>query len=189
MSRMRVPLAATVLLAVLGASGRADVPRGQDPGRKMTEYELKAELLFNFAKYVEWPAAAFEQKDSPLVIGIVGADPFGPVLEKTLKDRLAQDRKFQIVRFQDASEIRPPCHILFIPKTEKAPDEILRKVEGWPTLTVGESAGFAASGGAVNIRIEKERPRLEINTEVAERAKLKIQARLLKLATLVKTEK
>lgn len=188
MSWMRGPLAATVLLAALGASGRADELPGQDPGRKMTEYELKAEFLFNFAKYIEWPATAFEKKETPISIAVVGTDPFGPALEKTLKDRLAQDRKFSIARYRDAGEIRS-CHILFVPKTEKSREEILRKVEGWPTLTVGETEGFAASGGAVNILIEKDRPRLEINTEVAERAKLTIQARLLKLATLVKTGK
>lgn len=156
--------------------------------RKMPEYELKAGFLYNFAKYVEWPGDAFENKESPISVGVIGKDPFGDLLEKTLKDRQAQDRKFTIVRYPGPAELKP-CHILFIPKTEKARAEILKKIENWPTLTVGEAEGFAAKGGAVNILIEKDRPRLEINPEVAEKAKLTIQARLLKLATLVRTEK
>jgi hypothetical protein len=161
----------------------------QDPPKKMPEYELKAGFLYNFARYVEWPADAFEKAESPITIGVVGEDPFGPALEKTLKDREAQERKFSIVRFREAADVRR-CHILFIPKSEKQRTaDILKAIEGWPTLTVGETDGFAASGGAVNILIEKERPRLEINPEVAEKAKLTIQARLLKLATVVKTEK
>jgi len=175
-------MVAAVMFCASLASG------SQDPGRKMTEYELKAGFLYNFAKYVEWPAASFEKADSPIRIGVVGADPFGAVLDRTLKDRTAQERKFEIVRFTEPEDLQS-CHILFIPRTEKRRDDITRKIEGWATLTVGESAGFAATGGIVNILIEKEKPRLEINPEAAELAKLKIQARLLKLATLVKTEK
>jgi hypothetical protein len=179
--RGRRILAAAFLLAVAAAP--------QDPAKKMPEYELKAGFLYNFAKYVEWPADAFEKPDTPISIGIVGTDPFGPALEKTLKDRSAQDRKFSITRFRDAAEIKR-CHILFIPKTEKRRvADILKKVEAWPSLTVGEEEEFARSGGAVNILIEEEKPRLEVNPDAAEKAKLKIHARLLKLATIVKPEK
>lgn len=176
------------VLAAALTLGAAAPPELQDAGKKMPEYEMKAEFLYNFAKYVDWPADAFEKDETPITIAIVGTDPFGQVLEKTLKDRQAQDRRFSIVRFRDAGELKP-CHILFVPKTEKTRADILKKVQGWPTLTVGEAEGFAQSGGAVSILIERERPRLQINLEVAEKAKLTIQARLLKLATLVKTEK
>jgi hypothetical protein len=189
MSLGRGSLAVAAILSILASSGRPGEADRQDPGRKMTEYELKAGFLYNFGKYVEWPADAFEAKETPISIGVVGTDPFGPALEKTLKDREAQDRKFTILRFRDAGEIKR-CHILFVPKTEKPRfPAILKAVEAWPTLTVGETEGFAETGGAVNILIEKERPRLEINPDAAERAKLTIQARLLKLATLVKSEK
>ena len=181
-------LAAMFLLAVASAAGATDLPGLQDPGKKMPEYELKAGFLYNFAKYVEWPAEAFEKPDTPITIGIVGADPFGPSLEKTLKDRTAQDRKFSILRFPDAASIRR-CHLLFIPRTEKSRlADILKRIEGWPTLTVGEEEGFAKAGAAVNILIEKDKPRLEVNPDAAERVKLTIQARLLKLATIVKSE-
>ncbi|HZL72358.1 MAG TPA: YfiR family protein [Planctomycetota bacterium] len=179
-----------VLWTVFLAGAIVDAaPAPQEPVKKMPEYELKAGFLYNFGKYVEWPADAFEKPESPITIGILGADPFGPALEKTLKDREAQDRKFSVSRFRDLGDVRR-CHILFVPKSEKGRlPEILRAIEGWPTLTVGESENFAASGGAVNILIEKDRPRLEINPDVAEKAKLTIQAKLLKLATIVKTEK
>jgi len=181
---------AAAFLVFVGATGRAaEAPAPQDPVKQMPEYELKAGFLYNFAKYVEWPADAFEKADTPISIGVVGADPFGPALERTLKDRAAQDRKFSILRFRDAGDLKR-CHILFIPRTEKArlPD-ILKRIEGWPVLTVGEEEGFAKSGGAVNILIEQDKPRLEVNPDAAERAKLTIHARLLKLATIVKPEK
>jgi len=174
---------------ILAAAFLFGVAAAQDSAKKMPEYELKAGFLYNFARYVEWPADAFEKPDTPISIGIVGTDPFGPTLEKYLKDRTAQDRKFTVARFRDPGEIRR-CHILFIPKTEKPRfADILKKVEGWPALTVGESEGFAKSGGAVNILIEQDKPRLEVNPDAAEQAKLTIHARLLKLATIVKPEK
>lgn len=154
----------------------------------MPEYELKVNFLYNFAKYVKWPDGAFEKKDSPIQIAVIGKDPFGDLLEKTLKDREAQNRKFTIARYASLDDLKP-CHILFIPKTLKDRAEILKKIDGWPTLTVGEAEGFAANGGAVNILIDKDRARLEINQEAAEKAKLTIHAKLLKLATLVKSEK
>lgn len=190
MSIARGPLGAAAFLAALAFSSRADGgPAPQESDRKMPEYELKAGFLYNFAKYVEWPASAFEKAETPIVIGIVGTDPFGTVLEKTLKDRTAQDRKFTLTRFKDARDSLS-CHLLFVPKAEKPRlADIFKRVEGRSTLTVGEDVGFAKAGGMVNILIEEGRPRLEINTEASDRAKLTIQARLLKLATIVKTEK
>jgi len=173
---------AALLLALVAAAP-------QEPAKKLPEYVVKAGFLYNFAKYVEWPADAFEKPETPISIGVVGADPFGQELDKTLKDKTAQDRRFVIQRYRDAAALQR-CHILFIPKSEKARvPEILKKLEEWPTLTVGEEETFAKAGGAVNILIEKERPRLEVNPEVAEKAKLTISAKLLKLATIVKSEK
>ena len=176
---IRRRLAPAALLLALVAAGP------QEPAKKLPEYVVKAGFLYNFAKYVEWPAEAFEKPETPITIGIVGADPFGQELDKTLKDKTAQDRHFVIQRYRDVAAIQR-CHILFIPKSEKARmAEIFKRVEDWPTLTVGEEESFAKAGGAVNILIERERPRLEMNPDVAEKAKLTISAKLLKLATIV----
>src|SRR5204862_187135 len=125
-----------------------------------------------FAKYVEWPAGAFENADTPITIGIVGADPFGDNLEKILKNKTAKGRPFAIQRFRDSSGIQR-CHILFVPRSEKEHfQEILKQIETWPVLTVGEDEGFSRGGGTTNILIEKEKPRLEVNPDAAEKAKL-----------------
>ncbi|HEY3225550.1 MAG TPA: YfiR family protein [Planctomycetota bacterium] len=188
--RRRLPPAlAAILLGLIGAGPSVRTSAGQDQSKKLPEYVVKAGFLYNFAKYVEWPADAFEKREAPIVIGVVGADPFGQDLDKTLKDKTAQDRPFAIQRFRDAAALQR-CHILFVPKSEKARmAEILKKLDEWPTLTVGEEEGFAKAGGAVNILIERERPRLEVNPDAAEKAKLTISAKLLKLATIVKSEK
>jgi len=155
----------------------------------LPEYVVKAGFLYNFAKYVEWPADAFDNAASPIVVGIVGNDPFGEEIDKALKNKVVKERAFSVVRYRELADLKR-CHILFIPKSERGRlQDILKQTETWPILTVGEDEGFAKAGGTVNILIEKEKPRLEVNPEAADKARLTINSKLLKLATIVRTSK
>src|SRR5882672_1051320 len=174
-----------VMLGVfqLGAASTSGLELHQDAGT-LPEYVVKAGFLFNFAKYVDWPAESFEKTDSPISIGIVGADPFGEDLDKTLRNKTVKERGFTIRRYPESGDIKP-CHILFIPRTENGRlPEIFKKLDSWAVLTVGEDEGFIKSGGIVNILIEKEKPRLEVNPEAAEKARLTINSKFLKVATI-----
>src|SRR6185369_15205222 len=175
-----------VLSLALALAAAASPARSQE-AQALPEYVVKAGFLFNFAKYVEWPADACEQADSPITIGIVGADPFGDGLEKTLKNKTVRNRTFVVLRFPERADLQR-CHILFIPRTERENlPAILKQIEAWPTLTVGEDEGFSRAGGTTNILIEKEKPRLEVNPEAAEKARLTIDPKLLKVAAIVRT--
>jgi hypothetical protein len=178
------------LVLGMGQSGAASTA-GLEPRQvqALPEYVVKAGFLFNFAKYVEWPPDAFEKADSPISIGIVGADPFGEELDKALRNKMVKERGFAIHRFPEPSAIKT-CHILFTPRTENGRlAEILKKVDSLAILTVGEDEGFIKGGGVVNILIEKEKPRLEVNPEAAEKAHLTINSKLLKAATIVRVGK
>src|SRR6266540_559322 len=159
---MRLLVLVLTLSAELEAADPAPPPpKGQEEVENLPEYVSKAGFLYNFAKYVEWPEEAFENAAAPISIGIVGPDPFGEDLEKTLKNKTVKDRSFTIHRFRDPAEIRR-CHILFVPRSEKARvGEILKKIDGWPVLTVGEEAEFCRKGGSINVLIEKNKPKLE----------------------------
>jgi len=177
-------LSAAILALAVGAGAGP-----QDQSGKMPEYVVKAGFLYNFAKYVDWPEGAFEKADTPIAIGIVGKDPFGEALEKTLKNKTVKDRPFTILRFTGPADIQR-CHILFVARSEKERmAEVFKKVDALPVLTVGEELGFCPAGGAISILIEKEKPRLEVNPDAAETAKLTINSKLLKVATIVKTSK
>jgi hypothetical protein len=168
-------------------TGSAAVP--QEAPQTLPEYVVKAGFLFNFAKYVEWPAEAFERAESPITIGIVGADPFGEGLEKALKNKTVRNRPFVVVRFPERADLQR-CHILFIPRTEHEHlPAILKAVQAWPVLTVGEEEGFSRAGGTTNILIENEKPRLEVNPDAAEKARLTIDPKLLKVAAIVRSAK
>ncbi len=168
-----------LFLGLLGAGQEQELP----------EYVLKAGFIFNFAKYVEWPAEAFEGPATPIRIGVAGQDPFGGILERTLKDKAVNGRGFTIDRFKEAADIKR-CHILFVARADKDRlAAVLERAREPGVLTVGEDRGFAQSGGVVSILIEEGKPKLEVNLEAAQERKVTINAKLLKVAVLVRPDK
>lgn len=143
---------------------------------------MKAVFLVNFTKFVEWPPEAFPSPGAALVIGVLGEDPFGPLLDQAAEGESAAGRPLAVKRFRSLAALEP-CHVLFIAESQEGRlAEILHHVRAAPTLTVADMDGFAARGGAVQFRREGGRLRFEIRPEAAERVRLKVSARLLGLA-------
>lgn len=146
------------------------------------EYEVKAAFLYNFAKFVEWPALP---NGAPFRVCVAGADPFGPTLENALRGRVLDGRWLEVrrpQRLEDASN----CQILFIGSMDRLHlDELLGQIRDRPVLTVGEGHQFSQSGGMIAFRIENQRLRFEINREAADRAHLRLSSKLLSLAATV----
>ncbi len=153
---------------------------GQDAS---LEYQVKAAYLFNFTKFVEWPAAALPDGE-PLTICVAGENPFGPTLDATIRGESVNGRPLQ------ARAAQPPagCHVVFVPRGVDAA-AALRPFRSLPALTVGESDGFLRRGGMINFVIDDGRVRFEINQEAAERAHVRISSRLLRLARPIDTRR
>ncbi len=159
---------------------------------------IKAALIYKFVKFVEWPEARFDRSSSPIVIGVVGKDPFGSILDKTFKGKRHGKRKFKLVRFPTPERIKD-CHILFVPSAEaKNIKKVNERVRGKSVLMIGDWAGFANQGGIINFYLEKTKDKdgeeavtnkFEINNDEAKRQKIKISSQLLKLARSVKDKK
>ena len=148
-----------------------------------TEYQIKAAFLFNFAKFVEWPPAAFAEATSPMVIGILGENPFGDDLERTIRGKTINNRPLVIKEFRSPAEATN-CHVLFISTSEKQRlPEILKSLHGTSVLTVGETDRFIETGGMINFVAEGNKIRFQINEVAAESAGLKISSKLLSLAS------
>ena len=146
--------------------------------------ELKAVFLFNFAQFVEWPAGAFPNADAPLVIGVLGADPFGKTLDDVLRNERARNRRLALERYKRLTEIEQ-CHVLYISKSEQAHmDEILNAFRNKPVLTVAETQDFARDGGIIQL-ITDRKVRLRINLKAAKAAGLTISAKMLQLAEVI----
>ena len=152
------------------------------------EYPVKLAVLYNFTKFVEWPTDSFRDPGAPLAICIVGHDPFSPDLEGDLRTRTAAGHPVE-VRTLRPTDTLSVCHMVFIPVTEKdQADRIVKGLKGSSTLTVGESEGFAALGGIINLTVEGSTVHFEVNRLAAERAGLKISSKLLSLAKIVKEQ-
>jgi len=182
-----------ILIAILGmtlnGTPLAYAQTGDAPDS--SEYLIKAGFIYNFAKFVEWPSAAFAQPDSPIVIGVLGTDPFGTVLDRLVQDKKIGQRGFVVRRYKwgkdlkDLKDLRD-CKILFVSASEKAhADEIIQLVKWLPILTVGETPGFAERGGVIRFTVEDNRVRFEVNVDAAHQADLNISSRLLTLAKII----
>jgi hypothetical protein len=148
---------------------------------KFSEYEIKAAFLFNFMQFVEWPADASTNAEAPLLIGVLGEDPFGSMLEKTIQGETLHGRPLAIKRTQQITDLKD-CHLIFICRNEKAHlTEILGALRGCPALTVSDVEPFCRHGGMIGLINEGGRIRFEINQAAAEQCKLKISSKLLRL--------
>lgn len=150
-----------------------------------TEYEVKAAFVYNFARFVEWPTGTFDATGNRLVIGVLGKDPFGPVLDAAVGDKKVAGNDLVVRRFPSLESLEP-CQILFVAADEqKQFAEIVAALRGAAVLTVSESEGFLESGGIINLRLDEQKVRFEINAAMADQVGLKISSQLLKLAVRV----
>jgi hypothetical protein len=177
----RLGCGAWVLAAWLSLGG-PDLPAQTAVSK---EYQVKAAFLFNFIQFVEWPPAAFPEKATPLVIGVLGEDPFKGFLGEMLRDEQVGKRPLRIEYYRRGEEIQQ-CHILFISNSEsRRLEQVLGKLKNRSILTVGESESFAANGGMINFIMEGSKIRFRINNEAARAASLTISSKLLRLAEVV----
>jgi hypothetical protein len=153
---------------------------------RVSEYEVKAAFLFNFAKFVEWPAGATQDTSCCFYIGILGRDPFGPVLDRLIGSKNVKNKKILIRRFNDPCDLEF-CHLLFISNSERPNWNAIReKLRGARTLTVGEMEGFTDNRGMIQFVMIDDRVHFLINADAAENAGLKLSSKLLNLAVGVK---
>jgi uncharacterized protein DUF4154 len=151
------------------------------------EYQVKAVFLFNFAQFVEWPPSAFPDSAAPLVICVLGEDPFGPYLDETVHGGTVHGHPMAVQRTHRVEEIRN-CHILFVGRQEQERlEEILDTLKGRPALTVSDAEGFARRGGMIRFMTDQNRIRLRINLEAARAAHLTLSSKLLRPAQIVRT--
>lgn len=174
--RLLAPAAVLALLASLAPAGL----RAEEAGTPV-EYQVKAAFLFNFTKFVEWPDDVF-QENGPLRLCILGADPFGGSLDGIVRGETVNGRPLAIERHRELADLSA-CHLLFVSRSERARlREIFEAVDGDSVLTVGDSPGFLAAGGMIELTLEGSKVRFAIDQAKAERSRLKISSKLLRLA-------
>lgn len=154
----------------------------------LPEYTVKAAFVYNFARFTEWPDAAFQDAASPLQLCVLGQDPFDGALN-TIAGKSIGNRELLVSYPIWASEVRD-CHILFISEAagSRLP-EIVTYLQGSPVLTIGDSPEIARSGGIIGLENVENRIRFQVNLDAANRSGLRLSSRILDLATSVHSER
>jgi hypothetical protein len=167
-------------LAVAASASAQDLSSAET-----SEYLIKAGYIYNFAKLVEWPAAA-ARKGQPVVIGVVGNDGFAAVLDRTVKGKKIDDRPLVVKRLKTKDVKDCGCQMLFVAAAESAQaDELIQSQRSAPVLTIAEAPDFARRGGIIALVLQDSKVRFIVNVDAAAQAGLSISSRLLALATVV----
>ncbi len=155
------------------------MPAQTPPNR---EYQVKAAFLFNFAQFVEWPPAALPELSTPLVIGILGEDPFGSYLEAIISGEKINGHPLKVEHYRSLEEVKT-CQILFLNITEpKKLGQVIASLKGRTILTVGDAPDFIQEGGMIRFFIGNNKIQFQINQEEAKSQRLIISSKLLRLA-------
>jgi hypothetical protein len=169
------------VLVLTALSGLVAVRAEQVP-----EYQLKAEFIERFTRFIEWPRGT--TTTGPFVIGVLGSDPFRGYLEKMAATHKIKGRQVEIRRFRDVAEV-DGCQIVYVSASERDRlRAVLARTESRPILTIGDTNGYGAAGVLVNFYTAGDTVRFEMNELAIERSGLHVSAKLLKLARLVESE-
>jgi hypothetical protein len=163
------------------------LPSIQGQHAKPTEYEVKAAYLYNFSRFVEWPAQPLQAQTDSFAICVLGDNPFGPALQATVAQETISGKSV-VAKQVPAPEDAMSCRVLFISSSEdKRLKEILTSLGKASVLTVSDLPNFAQRGGMVQFVLEGNKVRFEVNSATAERAGLTLSSELLKVALNVRT--
>jgi hypothetical protein len=173
-SRIRVTAVALLIaVGLLGGRSALAVPSAQ---------QVEAVFLFYFSQFVDWPPGAFADQASPIVIGVLGDDPFGGALDQAVAGERVNGRPVVVRRLKSLADA-PGCHILYISSSEEAQlTRILGTLKGRNVLTVSDLDHFVQSGGMIRFVLIDQHVRLVINPRAAQAAGLKLSSKLLRAA-------
>jgi uncharacterized protein DUF4154 len=150
------------------------------------EYELKAAILFNLVKFVEWPATAYSSAQAPTLLCTLGRDPFGSALNEFAGNNV--NGRPLVIRRLERDDDPHGCHLVYISSSErKLLAHVLKTLQGGPTLTVGEMKQFAVRGGMIQLTVEEKQVHFTINLSVASREQLQIRSNLLALSRIIES--
>ncbi len=173
---LRKFIAPIVALTLVALATQAAVPS------QSSEYALKSVFLYNFCRFIEWPNSAFSSSSDPLVIGVFGQDPFGPLLDEAVEGETYHGRPIRIEHYRSPREIKR-CQILFVSNSEiNRMGEILSVVADKSIVTVGETDTFLDKGGMIALTSERNRVHLRINPGMLRGANITVSSKLLRIA-------
>ncbi len=192
----------TVFCAIITAFVMTVTPCLRAEDESSQEYKVKAAFLYNFIKFVDWPKEKMGEPNEPIVLGIIGKDPFANAFEP-VKDKEIKDRKVVVKRLRSVAELKKAgeaaekelaqvidaaekCHLVFVCSSEQeCLKDVIGPLKDFPILTVADTKDFLQAGGIANFVMIDNKVRFEIGDAAAKHAQLKLRSQLLRLAAKV----
>jgi hypothetical protein len=154
-------------------------------GQSVTDDQVKAAYIFNFAKFIEWPPQVFSASGAPMTFCVLGRSPVVDELDSSMGGKSINGHTIMVKHLHAPDEIKD-CHLIFLAASAgKQQQKLIQAAKGSAVLLVAETPGFARSGGTINFITESGRLLFEVNINAAESAHLKISSKLLALARIV----
>jgi hypothetical protein len=183
--KKRIPVPAFVGTLLLIIGGFSIVPlQSRAAANALDEYAVKAALIFNFAKYTDWPPKAFSHPDAPIIIGVLGDDPFGQALDHVVQGRSIKGRRVIVQRASGVAQLEG-AHLVFISGSQPQAPQDCAALERAGAVTIGDTA-YTRSYTAIGFALEGDRIVFTIDLERTRRTGSQISSQVLKLAKSVK---
>lgn len=152
-----------------------------------SEYQEKAVFILNFTQFIKWPDTAFASINSPLIIGILGDNPFESYLEEKVKGEKTNGHPLIVQYYKNVEDIKP-CHLLFINIHEKnKQEEVIESLKGMSILSVTDDPDLSKQKEVIKFYKENNKIQFQINTEAAKEANLVVSSKLLNIAKIFTT--
>jgi hypothetical protein len=177
-------LAQALLLLPLAVVARshAALPAESTPS---LEWAIKATYLYKFAGFVEWPEGSFQSPSSPIVLCILGRDPFGSTLARALEGQAVNGRPF-VLQHMNRATPATACHIAYVAGSSfQTIAQMLAQLESRPVLTVTDETQRRPAGSIINFTVDDNHVRFEIDSRPADRAGIVISSKLMTVAAAV----
>jgi len=160
-------------------------PRVQAQQAGPTEYAIKAAFVCKFAGYVEWPPGAFEQPDSPIVIGVIGEPDVAEQVARAARGQAIDARPLAVRRLRPGDPL-DGLHVLYVTRSRATQAQAaLAAAQRQPVLTVTELDDGDGPAGIVNFVVVANKVRFDVAPYLAEPVELRISSRMLSVARRV----
>jgi hypothetical protein len=153
-----------------------------------SEESVKAAILFNLIRFVEWPPSAVPNPSAPRVVAIFGQD----ALQKRLVELAASEElslQVSVLEIRELDQLkscRDSIQVLYVARSaQQFMPRILNLVQARPVLTAGDGEGFVMQGGMINFVRQDNRIRFDINLDQAAKSRLKMSSKLFDLARVI----
>jgi hypothetical protein len=144
--------------------------------------KFKALFMYNFTKYIEWPAS---QRTGAFIIGVLGNSSMTVELNTIAGKQRVGSQNIVIKTFNSVNDIED-CNILYLPPSKSSLiGEVVNKITGKPILIISDKNGLAAQGACINYVMDGDKLKYEVNKGSIEKRGLTVSSALLALGIVI----